>query len=133
MGWKVRKSRRFLFGMCLRLYDYQAKASRYKKGLTYLKNRASTNQNQIIHSQKLKVRGHIHKIKGNYQTRKERNKEKHRLNWKTRFKVAVNTYLSMITLNINGLYAPIKRQRVADKIKKTRTYNLLPTKRLILG
>ena len=40
---------------------------------------------------------------------KQRNKEKHRINWKTRFKMVMNTYLSIITLNINGLDAPIKR------------------------
>ena len=36
--------------MCLSLYDYQAKASRYREG----KNRATTNRNQTIHSQKEK-------------------------------------------------------------------------------
>ena len=36
----------------------------------------------------------------------------------TRFKMAINTYLSIITLNVNGLNAPIKRHRVADWIKK---------------
>ena len=36
----------FFFRMCLSLYDYQTKASRYKKGLTYFKNRKTTNQNQ---------------------------------------------------------------------------------------
>ena len=64
--------------MCLSLYDYQAKASRCRKGLTYLKNMATTNQNQILHSQKLKRRGHTHKIKGNpailAPPKKERNK-----------------------------------------------------------
>ena len=45
-------------------------------------------------------------------------KEKQRINWITRFKMAINTYLSIITLNFNGLNAPIKRQRVADWIKK---------------
>ena len=52
--------------MCLSLYDYQAKTSRYRKGLTYLKNRATTNQNQTLHSQKLQRRGHKRKIKGNH-------------------------------------------------------------------
>ena len=47
-----------------------------------------------------------------------KNEEKHRINWKTRFKMAINTYLSIITLNVNGLNAPIKRHRVADWIKK---------------
>ena len=32
--------------------------------------------------------------------------------------MAINTYISIITLNINGLNAPIKRHRVADWIKK---------------
>ena len=52
------------------------------------------------------------------QPKMKRKKEKHRINWKTRFKTAINTYLSIITLNFNGLNAPIKRQRVADWIKK---------------
>ena len=30
----------------------------------------------------------------------------------------INTYLSIITLNVNGWNAPIKRRRVADWIKK---------------
>ena len=37
---------------CLNLQDHQAKTHNYRKGLTYLKNRASTNQNQTLHSQK---------------------------------------------------------------------------------
>ena len=49
--------------MCLSLYDYQAKASQYRKGLTCVENRATTNQNQTLHSQKLKRKGHEHKIK----------------------------------------------------------------------
>ena len=68
----VRKSRLFFLRMCLSLYDYQAKASRCRKGLTYLKNRASTNQNQTVHLQKLKRKGHKHKIKGNHAIRKRK-------------------------------------------------------------
>ena len=58
-----------------------------------------------------------HKINGNHPT-KQRRKEKHIINWKTKFKMAINTYLSTITLNVNGLNAPIKRHRVEDWIKK---------------
>ena len=37
--------------------------------------------------------------------------------------MAVSTYLSVITLNINGLNVPIKRHRLADWIKyKTHLY-----------
>ena len=49
---KKKKDSFFILIMCLSLYDYQAKVSRYRKGLTYLKNRATTNQNQTLHSQK---------------------------------------------------------------------------------
>ena len=104
--------------MGLSLYDHQAKASRYRKGLTYLKNRATTNQNQTLHSQKLKRRGHKHKIKGNHLTKKKGTKGEHRINWKTKFKMAINSYLSIITLNVSGLNVLIKRLRVADWIKK---------------
>ena len=43
--------------------------------------------------------------------------------------MAINTYLSIITLNVSGLNAPIKRHRVADWIKKKKTgaYDMLPT------
>ena len=60
--------------MCLSLYDYQAKASRHRKVLTCLKNRATTNQNQILHSQKLKRKVLKHKINGNHPTKKKRKK-----------------------------------------------------------
>ena len=33
-------------------------------------------------------------------------------------KMAVSTYLSVLTLNVNGLNVPIKKHRVADWIKK---------------
>ena len=32
--------------------------------------------------------------------------------------MAISTYLSIITLNVNGLNAPIKRHRVIERIKK---------------
>ena len=72
MGGKVRKYRFFFFilMMPLSLYDYKAKASRYKEGLTYLKNRTTTNQNQTLHSQKLKRKVLKHKINGNHSTKK---------------------------------------------------------------
>ena len=53
-GRLVRKSSFFFFRMCLNLCDYEAEASRYRKGLTSLKKQGTTNQNPTIHSQKLK-------------------------------------------------------------------------------
>jgi len=117
-GRRVRKSRLFFKIMCLSLYDYQAKASRYRNGLTHLKNRATTNQNLTLHSQKLKRNVFKHKINGNHPTKKRKEERRNRINGKTRFKMETNTYLSIITLNVNGINAPIKRHRVADWIKK---------------
>ena len=54
--------------MCLSIYDYQTKAIRQRKGLTYLKNRATTDQNQTLQSQKLKRKVLEHKINGNHPT-----------------------------------------------------------------
>ena len=42
--------------------------------------------------------------------------------------MAMNKYLSIITLNINGLNAPIKRHRVAEWIRNLDPAHLLPTK-----
>ena len=62
------------FRMCFNLYEYQSKASR--KELTYLKNRATTNQKHTIDSQKPKRREHKHNTKENYQTTKGKTKRK---------------------------------------------------------
>ena len=37
---------------------------------------------------------------------------------KTTNKMAIRTYISIITLNINGLNAPTKRHRLAEWIQK---------------
>ena len=61
-----------------------------------------------------------HTTKENHQTikgeTKSRNKQKknYRNNWKVRINMAISTYLSIITLSVNGLNASIKRHRVAD-------------------
>ena len=43
--------------------------------------------------------------------------------------MAMNKYLSIITLNINGLNAPIKRHRIAEGIRKHDSHqNKRPTR-----
>ena len=37
-------------------------------------------------------------------------------------KMAIGTYISIITLNVNGLNAPTKRQRLAEWIQKQDPY-----------
>ena len=71
-----------------------AKARRYRKELTCLKNRAITNQNQTSHSQKLKRKVLKHKKNGNHSTKKKKEgrKGKQRINWKTKSKMAVIIY-----------------------------------------
>ena len=38
----------------------------------------------------------------------KRSKKNYKINWKIRFKMAINIYLSIITLNINGIDAPLE-------------------------
>ena len=56
---------RFFFRMCLSLYDYQSKASRYRNVLIYLKNKVTTNQKHTKDSQKSKRTQAYYKIKKN--------------------------------------------------------------------
>ena len=71
---EVRKIRFFLIflRMCLSLHDYQPKVSRYRKGLTYVKTRATTNQSQTLHLQKMKRKTLKQKIIGDHPTNKRK-------------------------------------------------------------
>ena len=62
----------FFKRMCLSLYDYQSKASRYRNGLAYLKNRVITNEKNTIDSQKPKRKELKHNTKENHQTTEEK-------------------------------------------------------------
>ena len=59
---------------CLNLQDYQAKTPNYRKELTYLKNRASTNQTKHLHSQKITI--FKHKIIGDHPTTKRKEEKR---------------------------------------------------------
>ena len=75
---------------CLNLQDHQAKTHNYGKGLAYLKNRATTSQNQILHLQKMKKKNTLKQIiTGDHPTKKKKKRrrmENHRINWNTRIK-----------------------------------------------
>ena len=111
--------------MSLSLYDPQAKAKQIQEEVNILEKQGNHNQNQTIHSQKLKRKGHSIEEMKIFQPKKG-TKEKHRINWKTRFKMAINIYLSIITLNVNGLNAPIKRHS-GRVYKKTKTLQYAET------
>ena len=95
--------------------DFQFKENRYSYGSTYLNSMVSTNRKYTIHSQKTKRKELKHTTKENHQTTKGKTttrrttKENYKNNRKTRIKIAISTYLSIITLNVNGLNAPTKR------------------------
>ena len=99
-----------------------------------MNNRATKNERQKIDPEnkqqinKKQKRGYKHKIKGNHQiTKKEKGKKgKHRINRKTRFEMAIK-HMSIITLNVNGQNAPVKRHRLKIIIS---AYNTLPIKYL---
>ena len=85
-----------------------------------------------------KRRGHKHKI--NHSTKKKKKKRErerkeqrnNRIIWKRSFEMLINTYLSIITLNVNGLNAPIKRHR-GQTGEKSKSVQYAVYKRLILG
>ena len=52
-----------------------------------------------------------------FKERKEKRERERQRNTGTK-KMAKNKYLSIITLNVNGLNAPIKRHRIAEWIRK---------------
>ena len=81
--------------------------------LTYLKNRETTNKKHTKDSQNQKEKKSI-MLKKTIKPQKEKEKEKGKkyvINRKIRFKMAINVYLLIITLNINRPNAPIKNQR----------------------
>ena len=57
-------------------------------------------------------------ITGDHPTKKERKNGEPYNQLNMRFKKAINYHLSIITLNVNGLNAPIKSHRVAEWIKR---------------
>ena len=66
---------------CLNLQDHQAKTHNYRKRLAYLKNRATTSQNQILHSQKMKEKNTLKQIiTGDHPTKKKKKEKKERKN-----------------------------------------------------
>ena len=69
---------------CLNLQDHQAKTHNYGKGLAYLKNRATTSQNQILHLQKMKKKKTLKQIiTGDHQPKKEKKKKGRKEEWRT--------------------------------------------------
>lgn len=97
----------------------------------YLKNHKWKTYSRF--TQELKRKKYKHNTKGNNQTTKEKTKRKEQRNTKSvgkiKIKMVMNTYLSMITLNVNELNAPSKRHRMAVDLKQNKTNKeLKPTR-----
>ena len=63
----------------MNLQDHQAKTHNYGKGLAYLKNRATTSQNQILHLQKMKKKY----TQADNNRRSSNQKKKRKEEWRT--------------------------------------------------
>ena len=82
----------------------------WKTGQPQIKTKHYIHKNEKVHK---------HKINGNHPTKKRKEQRRNTESTvKQGLKMEINTYLAIITLNVNGLNAPIKRHRVADWIKK---------------
>ena len=61
-----------------------------------------------------------HNAKDGHQTTREQNRKGRKKTYKSQpktiKKVAIGTYISIITLNVNGLNVPTKRHRLAEQI-----------------
>ena len=69
---------------CLNLQDHQAKTHNYGKGLAYLKNRATTSQNQILHLQKMKKKNtQADNNRRPSNQKKKKKKKKRKEEWRT--------------------------------------------------
>lgn len=85
----------------------------------------TTNQKHTTESQKPKRREHKNNTE-EIKTQKEKLKGKEQIqsHQKTKFKVAVNTYISIITSNVNGLI--LQSEHISGRLnKKVRAYNML--------
>ena len=90
----------------------------------------TTNQKSIIETHTQKKKKSIHNTKDSHQITREENKRRRKGNKratkkkhnKTINKMLIRIYISIITLNINGQNAPVKRHRVAEWIQKEDLY-----------
>ena len=78
----------------------------------------TVNQKPLINMQRIKRKKSNYITRENQQTMKKRKTRKDqrkisRNKHKTSNRMKTNRYLSIITLNVNGLKAPIKRHRLA--------------------
>ena len=74
-GKNIRQPKLFFLLICLSINDYQAKASRYRKELTQLKNGNHKSKPNITFT-KTEKKVHKHKINGKHPTEKRKEERK---------------------------------------------------------
>ena len=86
----------------------------------------TTDQKMTIDTKTNKRKQFEHNTKDTHQITREQNKRgrEEKKKSQTINKMAIGTYLSIITLSVNGLNAPAKRYRLAEWIQKQDMYSL---------
>ena len=100
--------------------------------MLYANLTVTTNPKPVIDYQRIKRKESKYITKEGQQPWKraeERIREKLQNNHQTSNKMAINTYLRIITMNVNGLNAPLRRHGVTQGIKQTNKHiYILPTR-----
>ena len=107
----------FKIGWNLSCYQLKIDCHRYR--LLYWRLMVTTKQKSIVNTQKIKERNiNIPLKKSSNHKGREQEKKGTERNYKNRQKIVnkieIRTYISIFTLNVNGLNSPIKRDRVAE-------------------
>ena len=106
------------------LRDYSLNIDCHMHNTLYMNLPVTTNKKPVIDTQKMKRKNpgiSLKKKKPSTREESKRRKEQQELQkqpYNINNKKATSPYLSIITLNVNGVNAPVKRHRVADWIKK---------------
>ena len=127
--------------MCLKLNDCEFKASRYNYELATYEphgNHKAKTYNRYTTTKNIGTQAYYKRISSNHNGRNKKKKsteEKVQNNWETSNKMALSTYLSINYSKYQWINALIKRHRIADwlKKKKTRPFNMLPTRDSLQG
>ena len=115
------KMQSFIIHSYLTCYQLKTDCCIYR--LLYVRLMVTPKQKPIVGTQKIMGKESKHNTIESHQTTREeaREKEKTKMNYqnsqKTSKTMAITTYLSTITLNINGLYSQIKRHIYTTKCK----------------
>ena len=84
------------------------------------------NQKSTIDTHTYKKNQSKYNTKDSHQTKREQEKRRSKKSNKNKSKrvnkMAVRTYISVITLNVNGLYVPTKRHKLDEWIQKHDCY-----------